>query len=410
MISYTDALKLITATVQPLPAVEMLLLDAHGLILAQEVKARWDLPLLDNSAMDGFAFAFAGQGAGAELPVAGLQRAGGAQVGAVPAGAGVRIMTGAPLPAGCDTVVPFEEVEELAGKIRLHAPASQGAHVRRRGEEFRQDELLLAAGCRLRAGEIGLLAAAGIERVQVHRQPVVALISTGDELVELGCQPLPGQIVNSNLYLLSARLHEEGVTVEALGVAGDCGASLEPLLRRGIQADLLLTTGGISAGDYDLVRKTLLGMDFKLGFWKVAIKPGKPVMFGTLHGTPVFGLPGNPAAAAATFQLFVRPALQRLAGQANPGPVLLKASLAAKVKGGGSRQTFLWGRLSRQGPDYVFAPSRVQGSGQNRSMAGIQALLPVAAESPDLLAGAEVEVMLIYLPDGGAPETPAAEG
>jgi len=248
-----------------------------------------------------------------------------------------------------------------------------------------------------------MLAAAGIERVRVHRKPIVALLSTGDELVELGCRPEPGQIVNSNRYLLSARLREEGVTVEALGVASDREGALEPLLRRGAQADLLITTGGISAGDYDLVRKTLLSMGFDLAFWKVAIKPGKPVMFGTLNGVPVFGLPGNPAAAAATFQLFVRPALQRLAGHSDPWPVLLKAVLAAKVKGGGSRQTFLWGRLSRQGQDYVFTPSRAQGSGQNRGMAATQALLPVASDSPDLTAGSEVEVMLIYLPDGCTP-------
>lgn len=409
MITYAEALKLVTTTVKPLPAIELPLLDAHGHILAQDVRARWDLPLLDNSAMDGYAFTFAGQGTGAELPVGGVQRAGGDPVADIPAGGCVKIMTGAPLPAGFDTVVALEDVEALPGSIRLRFPASKGEHVRRRGEEFRQDELLLSAGCRLRAGDIGLLAAAGVERVAVHRKPVVALLSTGDELVELGCQPNPGQIVNSNLYLLSARLREEGVAVEPLGVASDRAELLEPLLRRGVQADLLITTGGVSAGDYDLVRKTLLGMNFALAFWKVAIKPGKPVMFGTLQGVPVFGLPGNPAAAAATFQLFVRPALQRLAGHANPWPVVLKASLATTVKGGGGRQIFLWGRLSRQGGGYVFAPSRIQGSGQNRSMSGIQALLPVESGSPDLPAGCEVEVMLIYLPDDGDPAAPAAE-
>ncbi len=262
---------------------------------------------------------------------------------------------------------------------------------------------MLPAGCHLYAGDIGLLAAAGVERVKVHRKPIVALLSTGDELVELGCLPRPGQIVNSNFYLLSARLHEEGFTVVPLGVAADRKEALEPLLRRGIAADLLITTGGISTGDYDLVLQTLLQMDFALAFWKVAIKPGKPVMFGTLGGTPVFALPGNPAAAAATFQLFVRPALQRLAGHANPWPVMLKATLATRVNGGGSRQNFLWGRLSRPAGDYVFVPASSQGSGQNRSMAGIQALLPVAVNSPDLAAGSEVEVILIYLPDGGEP-------
>lgn len=213
MISYADALKMVITTVKPLPAIDLPLLDALGHILAQEVRACWDMPLLDNSAMDGFAFAYGGKATGVELAVAGLQRAGGDSAPAVPAGQCVKIMTGAPLPAGCDTVVAMEDVEFLPGSIRLKFPAHQGEHVRLRGEEFRQNDLLLSPGCRLRAGDIGLLAAAGVERVKVHRKPVVALLSTGDELVELGTRPRPGQIVNSNLYLLSARLHEEGFTI-----------------------------------------------------------------------------------------------------------------------------------------------------------------------------------------------------
>lgn len=400
MLSYREAVAIVLETIAPLRTVEIPLPQAAGKVLAETVQSRWDLPTADNSAMDGFAFAFAAQEAGQVLEIAGLSRAGEGFEGSPGPRETVRIMTGAPLPAGCDTVVPFEEVDETDGSIRLQKAAVRGSHVRARGEEFRCGEPLLEAGTVLRAGEIGLLAAAGISRVKVYRQPRVAIVSTGDELVELGARPGPGQIVNSNLHLLSARLQEEGVEVWPLGVAADHGESLVSLLKRGLEADLLLTTGGVSTGDYDLVQASLKELGFELGFWKVAIKPGKPVLFGTVGSTPVFGLPGNPAAAAATFQLFVRPALRRMAGFPDPLPPIFRVTLTSAVRGGGSRQNFLWGRIEEEQGRYLFTPSRNQSSGQNRSMLGAQALLPVAAGSPDLAAGSEVEVLLIYLPQG----------
>jgi molybdopterin molybdotransferase len=403
MLSYQQALKIVLEAIRPLAAIEMPLTEAVGKVLAQGVYAQWDLPPADNSAMDGFGFAFADQQPGSELPVAGLARAGAGFAGDLPPGVAVRIMTGAPLPPGCDTVVPLEEVRESGAGISLLHPVRRGDHVRYRGEEFHRGEELLPAGTPLRAGEIGLLAAAGVNRVKVYRQPRVAILSTGDELVELGGRPGPGQIVNSNLYLLAARLQEEGCAVWPLGIAADGTGPLAALLEQGLEADLLLSTGGVSAGDFDLVQKTLNGLGFKLGFWKVAIKPGKPVLFGTVGNTPVFGLPGNPAAAAATFQLFVRPALRKLAGFSDPIAPSVRATLTSAVRGGGSRQNFLWGRLEEQAGRYLYTPSRSQGSGQNRSLQGAQALLPVAADSPDLPAGQEVEVMLLYLPNGATP-------
>jgi molybdopterin molybdotransferase len=400
MLTSDEAVRTVLRTVTPLAAVECALDDALGRVLAEPVASRWDLPPADNSAMDVFAFAFAGQNAETELALAGFIPAGGRLEGTVPPGTAVRIMTGAPLPAGCDTVVPLEEVTELADGIRLKRVPQIGQHVRRRGEELRRGDIVLHPGTPLYAAELGLLAAAGAERVRVHPAPKVAVLSTGDELVELGEGPGPGQIVNSNAHLLAARLREEGCAVVSLGIARDNPEELAACLRRGLEADLLISTGGVSAGDRDYVQAVLRDLGFTLGFWKVAIKPGKPVLFGTVGGRPVFGLPGNPAASAATFELFVRPALRRLAGHADPLHPRLRAILATPVPGGEKRQRFLWGTLAAEEDHYLFTPSPRQGSGQNRAMQGARALLPIPGGSDELPAGREVEVLLLRLPPG----------
>jgi molybdopterin molybdotransferase len=402
MLSYQEAVEVVVRTVRPLPAEEVGLPEALGRVLAEPVLAGWDLPPADNAAMDGYAFAFAGQQGGAVLAVAGFVPAGQPFEEEVAPGEAVKIMTGAPLPAGCDTVVPIEEVEERDGRIRLARAPRAGQHRRRRGEELCRGEPLLPVGTPIHSGELGLLAAAGIHRLKVHQRPRVALLSTGDELVELGEVPGPGRIVNSNFHLLAARLREEGCEVVPLGIARDRVEELASCIERGLSADLLLSTGGVSVGDRDHVQEALRRFGFELGFWKVAIKPGKPVLFGTAQGTPVFGLPGNPAAAAATFELFVRPALRRLAGHRDLLPPGLRVSLAAEVAGGEKRQRFIWGTLQERQGRYLFTPSSRQGSGQNRSIQGSQALLPVAGGSPPLAAGAEAEVLLLRLPPGPA--------
>ncbi|WP_020677378.1 gephyrin-like molybdotransferase Glp [Geopsychrobacter electrodiphilus] len=400
MLSYDEAIKLVLKNITPLPAIEKPLEDAGGLVLAETVSARWDLPTADNSAMDGFALHYESLPASRRLPVTGHTYAGHPFAGTIPAGAALRIMTGAPIPAGCDTVVPLEDVSEDAETICLNRELVRGQHVRHAGDEFRNGDLLLAAGTCLWAGEIGLLAAAGISRVRVHPAPRVAILSTGDELVELGEQPGPGQIINSNLHLLTARLREAGAEVIPLGIARDDIDDLDHRLQSGLQADLLLTSGGVSVGDKDQVQDAFIRLGFEKIFWKVAIKPGKPVLFGKIGNKPIFGLPGNPAASAATCEIFTIPALRRLAGHPDPLPPLLSAKLSRQVEGGGKRQAFLWGELQRKGNGYLFHPSIRQGSGQNRSLQGSCALLPIAAGAPDLEAGTRVEVLLMRLPRG----------
>lgn len=398
MLNYEEALQVVLQRLAPLSPVRVSLAAAHGKVLAEPIRTRWDLPRADNAAMDGYAFACQGIPAGAELTVAGFVPAGGPVLDALAPGTAVRIMTGAPLPAGCDCVVPLEEIEVLAGRVRLQRAPASGQHVRRRGEEAHCGEVVLEAGTLLLSGELGLLAAVGAVTLSVHPAPRVGLISTGDELVELGSEPGPGQIVNSNRWLLEGRLRELGVEVEILGVARDREEELEGALAAGTGCDLLLSTGGVSVGDRDLLRGVLQRHGFEQGFWKVAIKPGKPVLFGNLGHRAVFGLPGNPAAAAATFELFVRPALRHLAGIRDLKLPRLRVLLDAPVRGGEQRQRFLWGSLHETDGAYRFLPASRQGSGQNRALLGAQALLPVAAGSADLPAGSTVEVWLLRLP------------
>jgi molybdopterin molybdotransferase len=400
MLSYDEAIKLVLKNISPLPAIETSLEDAGNLVLAEDIHARWDQPPADNSAMDGFALHFASLPATRQLPVVGHTYAGHPFAAAVPAGTAVRIMTGAPIPAGCDTIVPLEDVTENGDHIYLKELPVSNQHVRRAGDEFRRGDLLIQAGTCLHAGEIGLLATAGITRVPVYPVPRVAILSTGDELVELGEHPGPGQIVNSNLHLLTARLREAGAEVIPLGIAQDDDADLDRRLKSGMQADLLITSGGVSVGDKDQVQEAFGRLGFSKIFWKVAIKPGKPVLFGKIGSKPVFGLPGNPAASAATCEIFAIPALRRLAGHLDPLPPQLRAKLGRRIKGGGERQAFLWGRLHREGNDYQFLPSNQQSSGQNRSLQGACALLPIPAGSPDLEVHTEVEVLLMRLPAG----------
>ncbi len=400
MLSYLEAIRIVLDTIGPLPTVEAALPQALGRVLASPVSAAWDLPPSDNSAMDGYAFAYCGQTPGSRLQVSGFVPAGFAGQPPTAAGQAVKIMTGACLPAGCDTVVPIEEVSVHGAEIELLNRPRPGQHVRLRGEELTRNEPLLAAGTPLYSGELALLAAAGIERVRIHPAPQVAVLSSGDELVELGEVPGPGQIVNSNIHLLSARLREEGCNVTSLGIARDTAEDLSAKIEAGLKTDLLISTGGVSVGDRDHVQDTLGRHGFELGFWKVAIKPGKPLLFGTACGTPVFGLPGNPAAAAATFELFVRPALRLLAGHRDPLPPRMKVTLAEEISGGEKRQRFIWGVLEERNGRYVFAPSPRQGSGQNRSIQGAQALLPVAAGSSGVSSGDQVDVLLLRLPPG----------
>jgi len=309
-------------------------------------------------------------------------------------------MTGGVMPPRCDTVVPIEEVDVAEGKVRLRSAVEKGRHVRRRSEEIERGQVLAEPGDVLDAVVTACLAAAGITAVTVRPAPRVALFSTGDELVEPGSVPGPGQIVNSNSLLLDGLLCEEGCRVMPLGIVRDSREDLERTIAEALEADLVLSTGGVSVGDHDYVKDVYTRLGAEIVFWKVRIKPGKPVLFGLLEGKPFFGLPGNPASSATTFELFVRPALRRLQGQARLFRPRLRVVLEREVKGGQKRERFLWGSLRGEEGRYFFTPSGRQCSGQNLTMRAAQALLPVPVDSEAIPAGSEVEVLLLHPPPG----------
>ncbi|SHJ95618.1 molybdopterin molybdotransferase [Malonomonas rubra DSM 5091] len=392
MLTYVDALKIVQETVSTLPLQTQPLSAAAGLVLAAPARAYWDMPRWDNSAMDGFAVASQALSSSDGLEIVGSSFAGHPYDNTLQPGEAIQITTGAPLPDGADTVIPIEDAIENGSSLRWAKSVQPKQHVRYRGEEYRANEVLLERGTILQAGAIGLLASAGVTEVEVYPRPHVAVFSTGDELVELGQELGPGQIVNSNLLYLCARLRECGCTVTSLGIVEDRSENLDQLIEQAKLADLLLSTGGVSVGEKDLVQQTLQQHGFERKFWKVAIKPGKPVLFGLLDGKPCFGLPGNPAATAATFELFVLPALRILAGLPAENRKI-PAALLHEVKGGSKREAFLWAHYHwHDGECRVEVPQR-QGSGQTRSVQGANALLSVPIGSADLSAGDKVKII-----------------
>lgn len=395
MISYDEALQRVIESTVPLEPRETSLHVASGLMLAKPAKALWEMPRCNNSAMDGFAINGVPQNIEAGLSIIGASYAGHPFAGKVEPGQAVRITTGAALPDGADTVIPVEDTIEKSSHIFLREIPQQGQHVRSAGEEYSAGETLVDAGTPLRAGEIALLASAGVEQVCVYPRLRVAIISTGDELVELGQTPGPGQIINSNLHYLRTRLFECGCTPVCLGIGTDDPKTLDQLIDQALDADLIITTGGVSVGEKDHVQATLQARNFEKIFWKVAIKPGKPLLFGKIAGKPFFGLPGNPAAAAATFELFVKPALKRLSGHVDVLPEKRKATLTHDLTGGGKRQPFLWCSLHWQGEGYQVTASQRQGSGQNRCLTCNNAILAVPTDVKMLHSGDLVEVLLI---------------
>jgi molybdopterin molybdotransferase len=331
MLAVADAQKLILANTQPLtPQVVRLGESALGLLLAEDVVSDLDMPPFDKAMMDGYAVRTADMTAGKTvLSVVEEILAGQTPQTALTAGRASRIMTGAPIPPGADAVVPVEQTKLLEdGRVTIEGPVPRrGQNVLPRGREMRSDETVLRSGSLLRPQEIGLLGTLGHALVPVIPRPSVAILPTGDELVEAGSTPQPGQIRNSNGPMLMAQTGRAGATPKYLGIARDDLDDLRSRIDQGLQADALILSGGASVGKRDLVPDALREAGVVAHFHKVAMKPGKPLFFGTRSTTLVFGLPGNPVSSFVGFELFVRPALRRLQGHPDRGPKTIEAIL-----------------------------------------------------------------------------------
>jgi molybdopterin molybdotransferase len=396
MPTFESARQIILDHVSTLPSEMVPVLDAVGRVLASDVAMPWDMPRWDNSAMDGFAVRSSDCTGPVRLRVTGYIPAGGLPPGPVRAGEAIKIMTGAPVPPGADAIAPVEDVDEADGAIQLRGPVKAGAHVRRQGEDLRAGEPALLAGTVVGPGEVSLLAAASLLTAPVFRRARVAILSTGDELVEPG-QPIgPGQIHDSNTLAVAAAVLQAGGEPLVLGIARDDRAALRALLARGLEADALVTTAGVSMGDRDLVRSVLEELSVRQIFWKVDVKPGRPTAFAMRGTTPVFSLPGNPVSTLLTFEEFVRPALLRMMGHRQVLRPLRRALLKEGLRKVPGRVAFARVRLSRREDGVLLASTAGnQETGILKTMLRADAIAILPADQASLEAGQPVSVQVL---------------
>lgn len=385
----------------PLGPVAVDLHDAHARVLARDVVAEASVPAFANSAMDGFAVRAADAVEHAQLTVVGEAAAGSGDPPAVGAGQAVRIMTGAALPPGADAVVPVEAADEEAGRVVVRTAARPSAHIRPAGEDVAAGDRVLCAGRRLRAADVGMLAALGHGRVRVHRRPRVVVLSTGDELVEPGRPLGPGQIHDANSFALTAMASSADAVADRRPIVPDEPQDLRDAFGEArADADLVVASAGVSAGRYDHVRGVLAELG-DVAFRKVAMKPGMPQAFGFLapgssRPVPCFGLPGNPVSAAVSFEVLVRPALARLQGRSDDGRLRLTAVADQAIRSSAHKVEFVRMTLSHgQDGSLRARPTGAQGSGVLRSMVDADGLAVVPVGCGRVEAGQPLAVDLI---------------
>ena len=413
MISVEQALEKILSYVDMLGEESSSILDCLGQVLAEDIYSSIDVPPLDNAAMDGYALRSrdthgASQQSPRFLRIIDTVIAGSISEHEVKPGTAIRIMTGAPIPKGADAVVRFEDTDEaqrkgVTNEIGVLCEVETGLNIRRAGEDIASGSKVLSKGVVLRPSEVGVLASLGRDKVMVIRRPVVAILATGDELVDIN-QPLPaGKIYNSNTYSVAALVMRYGGIPKILGIALDSEDSLVASLRQGLEADMLITTGGVSAGDYDIV-KDVLAKEGEIAFWTVRMKPGKPLAFGTIRGMsgagvarniPHLGLPGNPVSAMVTFELFARPAILKMMGKKNLTKPTVDAVIENRMVNSDGSRILARAMVEKRGGRYFARLTGPQGSGILTSMTLANGLVIVPEDKAEVKAGDVVQVMML---------------
>jgi molybdopterin molybdotransferase len=391
LLTLEEARRQILAHVQPLPGERVPLATAAGRVLAEDARSAVDLPPFASSAMDGFAVR-AGDTPG-RLPVVERIAAGRPAQRALLAGEAMAIATGGVVPDGADAVVPIEAVVEKDNEIEIANGLERGTHVRPRGGDLAAGEVVVGSGTMLRPAELGALAAAGVGDVLCAVRPSAAVVSTGSELRQVGDSLEPGQIFEANGVMLAAALAAAGCEVMPPVSVADDEEEHRAALERGLEADVLVTSGGVSVGPHDLVRKIEADLGVEEVFWKVAVKPGKPLSFGVRRGTLVFGLPGNPVSSLVCFELFVRPAVLAFQGAREPGPTFVPGELATAVRRNPERDEFLRARLSLDGAHVLVEPLTGQESHMIARAATADALVLAPRGEGELPAGATVRFL-----------------
>ncbi len=399
MLRVEEAVERILAEITRLEPERVGLAEATGRVLAQSIASQEEVPPFANSAMDGYALRSSDtRGASPKEPrrlrLAGVVPAGQVAGHPLQAGEAMRILTGAPVPPGADAVIQQELTQTGDGWVEVQAPVAQGNNIRYPGEDIRRGTLVLAEGAILGPSEIGVLASLGVSEVVVYRRPVVAILATGDELVEAHQTLRPGQIRNSNSYLLAAAVATAGGIARPLGIARDQVEELRAKLQAAQESDLIITSGGVSVGDYDLV-KDIMREQGVIDFWRVNLRPGKPLAFGRLGGTPLLGLPGNPVSAAVTFELFARPVLRKMQGFAQLTRPLVQARMLDSIRESGNRRHYVRASVELRDGGFVARTTGPQDSHILTSMLGANALLVIPENSPPVQPGEIVQAMLL---------------
>ncbi len=400
LVSVEEHRRVVLSGITPLEPIELNLFEAHGCVLAEDVTAAADVPSFTRSAMDGYAVVAKTAGRGATLRLTGEVAAGARDAVRVRPGEAVRIMTGAPIPEGADAVVPVEVAEEGNGKVQVQATPDAGDHIRPAGEDVRAGTTVLRSGRRLGAADIGMLASVGRGRALVHPRPRVAVVSTGDELAEPEATLSPGQIRDTNSYTLTAMAQEAGATAFRHTIVRDDRRALTEAFEGALShADMLVTSGGVSAGRYDLVKQVLARLG-DVAFSKVGMQPGMPQAFGFVsrsasHPVPCFGLPGNPVSAFVSFEVFVRPALRRLQGRSDLNRPRINAVLDEPLRSPAHRVSFLRVTLRRDDGVWYARATGPQGSGILTSAVEADGLAEIPSDRTEVPAGEAVVVHLL---------------
>lgn len=389
MTTVNQAVKLVLESVSPLPSEKIGLAEGLGRVLCEDVRSGRDVPAFANSAMDGFAVRWsdvegASSGAPATLKVRAEVAAGGVSRKRVIPGTAIRIMTGAPVPAGADAIIRVEYTETRGDRVAVFRTDARGSHIRPSGEDIRKGQVVLEPGRVLAAADIGLMASIGKATVRVRRRPVVAIVATGDELIGIEDRPARGKVVNSNGYTLSSAVREIGAVPRSFGIVGDSRRRLASTFRKALACDAVITSGGVSMGDYDYVKDALADAGVSMLFWKVAQRPGHPMAFGRMGRRPVFGLPGNPVSSLVSFILYVRPALLKMMGHEDLFMPVVRAKMGHDVRTAPGLKEFVRCRLEQENGRFLASSTGTQSSGVLRSLSLAQALV-VAREDQTLL-------------------------
>jgi molybdopterin molybdotransferase len=397
MITVDQALEIILSRVTSLGVETISLGQAHGRILAQDVFADMDLPPFDRARMDGYALRSQDAAlAPCTLKVIGEIAAGASFDGTIHEGEAIKIFTGAPVPGGADAVQKVEVTESDGATVIIKEPVKSGQFITPRASEIAEGEIVAHSGRQIGAAEMAVLASFGYAQVKVFRKPKVAVISTGSELVEVASKPSAAQIRNSNSYSIASYAQDTGATVDNLGTVIDTPeATREALLQAFEGRDVVITSGGVSMGDYDLVKATLQEIGAEIFFDKVIIRPGKPTVFARRNETWFFGLPGNPVSTSVTFNVFARTALRRLQGVDEPLLPTVQAHLASAIKDSSSRRSFLPANLSVKDGRAIAEPLKWVGSSDLVAFMNANALIVVRENVSELAAGSLVEVLML---------------